>query len=120
MTMVSDSMITGFTLPGMMLEPGCVSGRRSSPSPAIGPVPISRMSEPIFHRLVAMVRSAPWAATTTSSVACAWKWLGLSRIGRPAALRLERFAQQVERRDELLFDRQRRGDLDRGGDHVVR
>ena len=66
-----DSMITGFTLPGMMLEPGCVSGSRSSPRPAMGPVPISRMSEPIFQRLVAMVRSAPCAATTASSVACA-------------------------------------------------
>ena len=37
------------------------------------PVPMSRMSEPIFHRLVAIARSAPCAATKTSSVACAWK-----------------------------------------------
>ena len=66
-------MMTGLTLPGMMLDPGCVSGRRSSPSPAMGPVPMRRMSEPIFHRLVPIVRSAPCAATSASSVAWAWK-----------------------------------------------
>ena len=37
--------MTGFTLPGMIDEPGCVSGSASSASPARGPMPISRMSE---------------------------------------------------------------------------
>ena len=54
--------MTGFTLPGMMLEPGCVSGRASSAIPARGPIPIKRTSEAIFHRLSAIVRMAPWAA----------------------------------------------------------
>ena len=70
-TMVRLSTITGLTLPGMMLEPGCVSGRASSPIPARGPIPIRRTSEAIFHRLRAMVRRAPWAAITVSSVAWA-------------------------------------------------
>ncbi len=67
------SMMTGFTLPGMMLDPGCVSGRASSPRPALGPMPMSRMSLPTFHRLSATVRIPPWAAMTASRVACAWK-----------------------------------------------
>ncbi len=61
-TIVRLSTMTGFTLPGMMLEPGCVSGSASSASPARGPIPISRTSEAIFHRLRAIVRIAPWAA----------------------------------------------------------
>ena len=71
--------MTGFTLPGMMLEPGCVSGSASSAMPARGPMPISRMSEAIFQRPSAIVRSAPWAAMTASSAAWAWKWLAASR-----------------------------------------
>ena len=31
--MVADSQITGFTLPGMIDEPGWVAGSRSSESP---------------------------------------------------------------------------------------
>ena len=42
---------------------------------------MSLMSEPIFQRLVPIVRRAPWAATSTSSVAWAWKWLGDSLSG---------------------------------------
>ena len=52
----------------------------------MGPVPIRRMSDPIFHRLVAMVRSAPCAATSTSSVAWAWKWLTASLTGMRVSL----------------------------------
>ena len=57
-TIVRLSTITGFTLPGMIEEPGWVSGSASSPRPARGPMPISRMSEAIFHRPSAIVRSA--------------------------------------------------------------
>ena len=82
-TIVRLSTMTGFTLPGMMLEPGCVSGRASSPIPARGPIPINRTSEAIFHRLSAIVRMAPWAAMAASSVAWAWKWFPLSRTVSP-------------------------------------
>ena len=48
-------------------------------------MPISRMSEAIFHRPSAIVRRPPWAAITASSVAWAWKWLGASRTGSPVS-----------------------------------
>ena len=72
-TIVRLSMITGLTLPGMMLDPGWVSGRASSAMPARGPIPISRRSEAIFQRLSAIVRIAPWAAIAASIVDWAWK-----------------------------------------------
>ena len=48
-------------------------------------MPISRMSDAIFHRPSAIARRPPWAAITASSVAWAWKWLGASRTGRPVS-----------------------------------
>ena len=36
--MATASGITGFTLPGMMLLPGCSAGSLSSPRPASGPL----------------------------------------------------------------------------------
>jgi hypothetical protein len=38
------SAITGFTLPGMMLDPGCTAGSRNSPRPQRGPDPSHRTS----------------------------------------------------------------------------
>ena len=96
-TIVRLSTMTGFTLPGMMLEPGCVSGRASSPIPARGPIPISRTSEAIFHRLSAIVRMAPWAAMAASSVACAWKWFAALADGQPGQ------ARQPGARPERVF-----------------
>ena len=57
-TIVRLSTITGLTLPGMMLDPGWVSGSASSARPARGPIPISRTSEAIFQSDSAIVRSA--------------------------------------------------------------
>ena len=74
-------MITGFTFPGMIEEPGCVLGSANSAIPARGPMPMSRRSDAIFQRDSAVVRTAPCAAIATSSVAWAWKWLGASRTG---------------------------------------
>jgi len=67
------SALTGLTLPGMMLDPGCVSGNASSASPARGPMPIRRTSDAIFQRLKAIVRRPPCAAITASIAAWAWK-----------------------------------------------
>jgi len=50
---------TGLTLPGMMLDPGCRSGRYSSPRPARGPEPIQRRSLQIFTSPTATVHSCP-------------------------------------------------------------
>ena len=84
-TIVSDSTITGFTLPGMIEEPGCVSGSASSARPALGPMPMNRMSDAIFQRLRATARSPPWAAIVASSAACAWKWFDVSRTWSPVS-----------------------------------
>ena len=91
-TIVRLSTMTGFTLPGMIDEPGWVSGRAISAIPARGPMPISRTSLAIFQRLRAIVRSAPWAAITASSVAWAWKWFAASR-GPSSPVSAERRAQ---------------------------
>ena len=77
--------MTGFTLPGMIEEPGCVSGSASSASPARGPMPMNRMSDAIFQRPSAIVRSPPCAAIAASSAAWAWKWFDVSRTWRPVS-----------------------------------
>ena len=80
-TIITDSQMTGFTLPGMIDEPGCTSGRSISPMPARGPEPSQRMSLAILNSETATVRIAPLAATALSSVDCAWKWFVVSRSG---------------------------------------
>ena len=54
-TIATASGITGFTLPGMMLLPGCSAGSAISPKPASGPLFIQRRSFAIFIRLTASV-----------------------------------------------------------------
>ncbi len=69
--MSSASASTGLTFPGMMDEPGCTAGKRSSPNPARGPDPSQRMSFAILERLTAMVLSAPDTSTSASRAALA-------------------------------------------------
>ena len=71
--------MTGLTLPGMMLEPGCRSGRWISPSPARGPELIHRRSLQILVRLTATTLAAPLSATSAS-----WAGLGLEVVVRLA------------------------------------
>ena len=52
-TWLTISGITGLTLPGMMLEPACRAGSRSSPKPACGPEDSSRRSLQIFETFTA-------------------------------------------------------------------
>src|SRR5258708_29484330 len=82
---MTDSAMTGFTLPGMIEDPGCTVGSWSSPRPARGPDPIQRMSFAIFISPVAYVRRVLDVNTSASSAACAWKWLFVSRISRPTS-----------------------------------
>ena len=84
-TMSVASGRTGLTLPGMMLDPGCRSGRLISPRPVRGPDPIQRRSLQIFVRLTATVRSAPDSSTIPSRAPCASKWSVASVIGRPVS-----------------------------------
>ena len=76
---------TGLTLPGMIDDPGCRSGRWISASPAVGPDPIQRRSLQILVRPTAIVRSTPLSSTSESRVPWASKWLRASVNGCPVA-----------------------------------
>ncbi len=60
------SGMTGLTLPGMMLDPGCRSGRRISPSPVRGPEPIQRRSLQILLSDTATTLAAADTSTKAS------------------------------------------------------
>ena len=79
------SAMTGFTLPGMIDEPGCRSGRLISARPARGPEPIQRRSLAILVRLTAIVRSWPESSTRASRAPCASKWSRASVSGSPVS-----------------------------------
>ena len=74
--MVSASHWVGFTLPGMIEEPGSFSGNASSPRPERGPEPRKRMSLAILKSEAATVLMAPWLITMASWAASASNLLG--------------------------------------------
>ena len=82
-TIVSASDWVGFTLPGMIDEPGSFSGSSSSPRPARGPEPSQRTSFAIFMQLTASVFTAPLAKTMSSCAASAANLLRALVNGRP-------------------------------------
>ena len=84
--MTTASQITGFTLPGMMLEPGCTAGSVSSARPQRGPLFMSRTSFAILTRLAAVEFSAPLAHAAPSCAPCASKWLRASVKLEPVIL----------------------------------
>ena len=63
--------MTGLTLPGMIDEPFCSSGRKISPMPARGPEPISARSLAILVSETATTFSAPDSSTSASRLAWA-------------------------------------------------
>ena len=67
------SHITGLTLPGMIDEPGCRSGRMTSKKPQRGPEPNQRMLLAMLNKLMAMVLICPWDSTKPSRWALASK-----------------------------------------------
>src|SRR5664279_991958 len=69
-TWQTASHSTGLTLPGMIDEPGCRSGRNSSVSPVRGPEPIHRMSLLILFRPAAIVRTAPDSYQAVTCTLC--------------------------------------------------
>src|SRR6202022_3568352 len=75
-TIVIASLCVGFTLPGMIEEPGSFSGRLNSARPHRGPEPLHRMSLAIFISEAANVLSAPDANTSASWEASAANLLG--------------------------------------------
>ncbi|GBE57033.1 hypothetical protein BMS3Bbin16_01248 [archaeon BMS3Bbin16] len=64
--MRTASACVGFTLPGMIDEPGSFAGIVISPSPAVGPLAIHRISFAIFVRLTATVFKTPLSSTIVS------------------------------------------------------
>ena len=72
-TWSTTSGITGLTFPGMIDEPFCSSGSRSSTSPVRGPEPISTRSWAIFVRDTATPFSAPCNSTRPSRLPWASK-----------------------------------------------
>mmetsp|Transcript_1228 Transcript_1228/g.2848 ORF Transcript_1228/g.2848 Transcript_1228/m.2848 type:complete len:262 (+) Transcript_1228:316-1101(+) len=89
-TIIMASHCVGFTLPGMMLLPGSLAGRLSSPSPARGPLPSIRMSLEILSRLSAMVLSMPERAVCASCAASASNLLGAETKGSPVSTEISR------------------------------
>ncbi len=72
-TCSTTSGITGLTLPGMIEEPFCSSGRKISPMPTRGPEPISARSLAILVSETAITFSAPESSTSASRLPCASK-----------------------------------------------
>ena len=89
------SGITGLTLPGMMLEPGCSAGSEISASPASGPEFIQRRSFEILSSATAQARSAPDSSTAVSCDARPRNGRARRRSARPvraASRAMARFA----------------------------
>ncbi len=84
-TWFTASGITGFTLPGMMLEPGWVAGSSISLSPVRGPEVRRRRSFAIFMSPTASVRSAPDTSTAASRFCIASNRFGAATNGSPVA-----------------------------------
>ena len=84
-TIVIASGCVGFTLPGMIDEPGSFSGSRSSPSPARGPEPSMRMSFATFISETAIVFSWPESSTCASCAASASNLFGAVTKGSPVS-----------------------------------
>src|SRR5437867_735205 len=67
--MITASQITGFTLPGMMLDPGWTAGSVISARPQRGPLFMRRTSPAILIRLAATPPSAPLVAERRKQLA---------------------------------------------------
>ena len=63
---VTASHCVGFTLPGIIDEPGSFSGKINSPYPALGPDPRNLMSFEIFINATAQAFKEPEKFTTAS------------------------------------------------------
>ena len=83
--MITASQITGFTLPGMMLDPGWTVGSVISARPQRGPLFMRRTSPAILIRLAATPPSAPLAQPAASCAPWASKWFRASENSEPAS-----------------------------------
>ena len=85
LTWSTTSGSTGLTLPGMIEEPFCSSGRKISPIPARGPEPISARSLAILVSDTAITFSAPDSSTSASRLPCASNGSSGARISSPVS-----------------------------------
>ena len=81
-TIVTASDWVGFTLPGIIDDPGSFAGRISSPYPALGPEPKNLISLAIFIKQTAVVFNVPEKLTISSWAAKAANlfFIGLNGI----------------------------------------
>src|SRR5512147_1283984 len=91
--MVSASHCVGFTLPGMIDDPGSLAGRISSPNPERGPDARKRMSLAILLSETATTLSAPEASTIASCAASASNLFPAVTKGRLGNFRSEGFGE---------------------------
>ena len=84
-TIVSASHWVGLILPGMIDEPGSLSGIVISPRPARGPLACQRTSLAIFSAAPASVRTAALALTTASCAESAANLSGAVTNGWPVS-----------------------------------
>ena len=82
-TIVMASLCVGFTLPGIILEPGSFSGIEISPKPQRGPLANQRISLAILFKLTASVFKAPEANTAASRAAKASNLFAAVTNGKP-------------------------------------
>src|SRR6185436_20995776 len=82
-TIVNASLCVGFTLPGMIDDPGSFSGRTNSPKPQRGPDASQRTSFAIFINDAASVLIAPLANTSSSCADSAANLFGCDLNGKP-------------------------------------
>ena len=59
----------GFTLPGIIDDPGSFSGNYNSPNPLLGPLPKNLISFAILCKELANVDKLPWNSVKASFVA---------------------------------------------------
>ena len=83
-TWFTISAMLGFTLPGMMLEPGCTAGSTTSAKPVRGPEARSLRSLAILFRSTANARSAPENAATSPMDCMSCTRSSPTRSSRPA------------------------------------
>ena len=77
----------GFTLPGMIEDPGWTGGSWISAMPARGPMLRSRRSEAILPTSTARRRSAPDTASTSPMLCVTRKRSAAGRSGEPGGVR---------------------------------
>src|SRR6266446_5832476 len=100
--MASASHWVGFTLPGMIDEPGSFSGIDSSANPARGPHDIRRMSFAILYRDTASVRRVPESCTSASWAPWTVNLFGAVTKGRPVSLAISAAAASAKPGAELM------------------